>query len=399
MIKRVIFIPQNKLSDRDYNRFGIEIIKSAGYNAEVWDFTPVLRPYYYTNSDVQTPKDFACIKVFFDKNTIQNDISELTSTDIIVCLIPCNNSTKFIFKIIDKSNIKYGFISLTSHPENYNRQLRYIHLLDEIKQNPLVLLKKIFSRLNNIIFPSEYYNASPSFILSDGEKGIKKYHNYINNKRLDIINVHNLDYDTYLNDLVSQEDPVVDKDSYAVYIDMYLPFSMDSSHGNKKNKPSATADTFYPIMRKYFDKFELKFNMSIVIAAHPRSNYADKEKSLYGDRLIIKNKTHNLIKYSNCVLTHHSTAAGIAVIYNKPMIFISPKVIQKRIKRRIKFMANIFRQKPINISFNHIPSLRMNSINKNAYKAYKNNYIKIEGTPEVPIWQIFCDYVNSTYAN
>ncbi|MCH8012529.1 MAG: hypothetical protein IIA61_11370 [Candidatus Marinimicrobia bacterium] len=395
MIKRIIFFPQNKLSDRDYSRFGLDIIQFRGYEAEVWDFTPVLRPYYFKNYDLPNPSKFSGIKVFYDKKQIEEHISELTPNDIIVCLIHYSESNRFIFEKLDKSNVEYGFISLTSHPETYSKYMRYVQHYEDIKQNPSLLITKVKSRLSNLNTKEKHKSIIPSFIITGGEKSILKFPQYINNKKISIINAHHLDYDIYLNDLLKPKDPVVGKESYAVYIDMYLPFSMDTSHGNEKNQPSANADTFYPVINIFFDEFERKFNVDVVIAAHPRSDYTGEKKSLYGDRLVIRNKTHNLIKYSKCVLTHHSTTAGIAVLYKKPMIFISPNVIRNRLRRRIKFMANNFCKKPINISLNRIPSINIDPINEDAYKEYKNSYIKMEGTPERPIWDIFCDFIDS----
>tara|TARA_Y100000590_G_scaffold346139_1_gene396276 strand:- start:37442 stop:38644 length:1203 start_codon:yes stop_codon:yes gene_type:complete len=399
MINRIIFLPQNKLSERDFFRFGIDILLSKGYKVEVWDLTPVLRPYYFKNYNLPNPSTYENIKIFNNKKEIEEGISELTSKDIIVCMLHNNESTSFIFKELDKTKIKYGFISLTSNPENYSRKLRYFLFLDNVKQNPFLLFKKIFFIIKNIFLKGENYKASPSFILSGGKKGVEKFPQYLRNNKLEIINTHHLDYDEYLNNLSNEKPTIVDKKSYAVYIDMYLPFSMDTSHGNKKNQPSANADEFYPLINKFFEKFENRFGYEVVVAASPRSDYSGERKNLYGDRLVIRNKTHNLIKNSKCVLIHHSTAAGIAVLYNKPMVFLTPNIVDKKLKRRIEFMANNFMQKPLKISFDYIPSININPINEYAYETYKNNYIKMEHTAEKPIWEIFSKYLNSTNWN
>lgn len=395
MIKRIIFLPQNKLSDRDYDRYGIDIIRNRGYKVEVWDLSPVLRPYYFKNYDLPNPSTYKHIRIFYDKKEIKKSISKLTSTDLIVCLYSMNKSTYFIFNGLDESHIKYGFISLTSHPENYSNHLRYVLFYEEIKEKPIILLKKILTKLSIITSQRKNYSSTPSFILTDGKKGIKKFRQHENNKNIDVINTHHLDYDIYLKDLLNNENPVINKKTYAVYTDMYLPFSMDTSHGNKKNKTSVSAENFYPVMEKYFDEFEQQIGYDVVIAGSPRSDYSGGKKYLYGDRLVIKNKSHNLIKHSKCVLAHHSTSVNFAVLYNKPIVFLSPIVLNKKLQRRIKYLANVFGQKPMNISINHFPQIKINPINENSYKEYRNNYIKMEETPEKPIWDIFCNYLNS----
>ena len=50
---------------------------------------------------------------------------------------------------------------------------------------------------------------------------------------------------------------------------------------------------------------------------------------------------------------------------------------------------------PINIS-NKYPELNDELfIDEEKYLHYKNNYIKMEGMPEKPIWEIFCNYLET----
>ena len=46
-IKKVIYIIETRFNKRDYDRFGIEILKKNGFEVEVWDFTPFLGSHEY----------------------------------------------------------------------------------------------------------------------------------------------------------------------------------------------------------------------------------------------------------------------------------------------------------------------------------------------------------------
>ena len=65
----------------------------------------------------------------------------------------------------------------------------------------------------------------------------------------------------------------------------------------------------------------LEINLKIIIAAHPKS---DEEGPLdyLGNRLAIIDKTEELIKGSEFVVSGSSTALAFAIIYKKPIFFI-----------------------------------------------------------------------------
>ena len=39
-----------------------------------------------------------------------------------------------------------------------------------------------------------------------------------------------------------------------------------------------------------------------------------------------------------------------------------------------------------------------NQIDRKLYKSYKQTYIKETGTPEKPVWDVFCDYLETVNA-
>ena len=63
------------------------------------------------------------------------------------------------------------------------------------------------------------------------------------------------------------------------------------------------------------------------------------------------NSTYNLIKNSKLVLCRDSAAVALAVLFKKPIIFITNSSIKnKRYMGRIIEYSNFFKQKPLNIS-------------------------------------------------
>ena len=64
----------------------------------------------------------------------------------------------------------------------------------------------------------------------------------------------------------------------------------------------------------------------------------------------------------------------------------------------IGIMANSINHKPLNLSTNY--EIRENNFiyDKKLYDKYKTDYIKETGSLDRPIWEIFCDYLDSLNA-
>jgi hypothetical protein len=132
----------------------------------------------------------------------------------------------------------------------------------------------------------------------------------------------------------------------------------------------------------------------VIIAAHPRSDYHKKNNPFNGRQCII-NETINLVKYSKFVIIHSSTSTNYAVLYNKPIIFISSKKYTTIYQKKIQFHSSLFNKFPINIcQESKIDFEKEMKIDNDLYNNYKEDYIKETGTPEKPVWEVFADNVN-----
>jgi len=59
-ITEIIFFIESPFNRRDYERFGIDLLKENGFQVRVWDFTPILYPEVYKRVKVPDPIDFQC---------------------------------------------------------------------------------------------------------------------------------------------------------------------------------------------------------------------------------------------------------------------------------------------------------------------------------------------------
>ncbi len=89
-----------------------------------------------------------------------------------------------------------------------------------------------------------------------------------------------------------------------------------------------------------------------------------------------------------------------AVLFKKPMIFITTDKFNRAITNSlvegpsIEWFASIFGKKAHNL--NSKININIDEelvVNETAYNAYKNAYIKKNGSEELPYWQIFANHI------
>ena len=158
------------------------------------------------------------------------------------------------------------------------------------------------------------------------------------------------------------------------------------------------AQEYYNSLNLFFDYIEKQTGFRIVIAAHPRSNYSDKPDCYVG-REIVKNNTAELVAKSSLVILEQSTAINFAVLFRKPMLFVtSTQLIDQPYGKYTDLLAGLFGSKALNIdSYTDLKVFLKNDIQYSCYESYTNNYIKTNWSPLKESWQIVCDFIYNEF--
>jgi hypothetical protein len=228
---------------------------------------------------------------------------------------------------------------------------------------------------------------APRFILAGSDKYTVKLPS--RNHKTEIIRAHTLDYDLYL----ENKDTVDDQEDYAVFLDEYLPYHPDFLI-ETIGPIHLNAEQYYRTINKFFSEIEKKFGVRTIIAAHPYSRY-DLKPECFPGREIIKGRTVELVKRSKFVFAHMSTSINFAVLYKKPILFLTTDGISAIPQGHfIDHFARQFKKKPINAD--HSEELTLASelkMDEESYRKYYSNYIKASGSPQKPFWEIVADHI------
>lgn len=385
MINKIIFFITSPFNQRDYKRFGIEILQANGFEVEVWDFTPFLKPEVWNQVVVPDPINWdKCIPIS-SLGDIKSAASGITSDTFVVCMIGYSFGTFSVYKILSKNKLPYCVFMANALPPP-NNEKKVLDLLHRIGNTTFgQIIDNLFLRI-----PYNWLGVRPATIILAGGSASTHY-KYPIDKKTEILWLHTLDYDIYLDEL---KVAVETDDELCVFLDEYLPFHPDYIHSGLS--VPAISDEYYPNLCKFFDFIENKYNVHVVIAAHPRSKY-EEHPDYFGGRPVIRGKTVELVRKSKFIIAHSSTSINFAVLFHKPMIFItSNRLKESWMGPFIELMASMLGKKTIDVD----NSLRIDwgeelLVNKDAYLYYKHNYIKKNDTEDLLFWQIFANHIRN----
>ena len=382
-IKKVVYIVESFFSKRDYERYGLDLIKENGLQAQVWDFTPFLYPKLHAEVKIKDPVAFEGLKVFSSRKDALNAISRLDKDAFIVNCLFYDARTVSIFRAISKTGLRYGMFVANAIPPARMRS----GLGDVLKRLRRITFKKI---RNRIFFSVPFYLRGirpATFLLTGGKRSKSVFTYYPIDKTTHTVWMHALDYDIYLN-LKAADAGTGQKTG--VFLDEDVCFHPE--YIQRAEAPYSTADEYFKLLRGLFDSLERRHGIKIVIAAHPRSRYEDYG-DFFGGRAVIKWNTAELVKRSLFVMAHSSTSVNFAALFKKPVVFVTTDDLNRSPQGTlINVMASYFNKTPINLNSGiDIDLDRELKLDENAYARYKEDYIKVPSSPDKPAWQIFVD--------
>jgi hypothetical protein len=241
------------------------------------------------------------------------------------------------------------------------------------------VLYKFLNKLDSIIFKikSKFYTYSqPSFMFVSGIKS-RAWFKYPFTHLPKEIPCNSADYCCAI-DMLKKNITV---SNTCVFIDSAF-FSCGDNQRN--NMPAeCTESEYYDTLKSFFDVIEKMTGLKIIVSAHPKDTISCEKLSLLYGRTCQRGNTVELIAQSQLVVNLYSTAINYAIIFKKPILFVSFKeIIGKRTYYYTKAIADFLEQQVIIINddkqMKALFPINL-SINKDAYSKYIRNYIREPG--------------------
>ena len=388
-MKKIIYLTDQPFDERNYDRFGIQAWLDRNWTVEVWDLTPWAQPRMWQDFTAygREPRYFSgyfAIKSARELSARQRRCGpvryfvDLTGDTYhsLRSRLPLTRSGA------DRITCALGALPVPDAARNGGIAGKWLRLRSVGPKGVLAALR------DTALTKAAAALAAPGLVVVAGRASAQR----VADQRT-IIRAHNFDYDIYLKLAPSQP---ASGEAYAVFVDQDYCF-----HPEFTCKESATAITparYFPTVCNGLRSLSAGLGMQMRIAAHPRATYRQRGVNYFEGFAVEYGRTAELIRDCAAVVCHDSTAIQFAVLFEKPVIFVTTDELAACYEgKSISKVAAELGKVPINLdgelgAVDWRGQLRTDA---GKYAQYRSQYIKSDGSPELPIWDIVIDRVES----
>ncbi|MFU1858153.1 hypothetical protein ACK8HY_14135 [Sphingobacterium sp. NGMCC 1.201703] len=356
---KIVIIDHEPFSQRKISHYYIDEFLQDKVEVEYWDVSGTL---FYTKHVVYAFKEEKeYVRVFEDYRTLLEEVEKLDHKNTMIILeVFFRSGTDKLFKKIREKGIKWA-------------RLNYYHNPTAILGDRITLRKKLLKILNpkiiwdkfQLLFLNQAKYAQPDLLFVTGRLGSE---NNTNTVSLDFFDVEEYRKQKGKNNLPPFHG------SYMVFLDI-----MFSSHPDFKRLRIDTIDenVYFKKLCSFFDQLERRFKMPIVIASHPKANYSKE----FGDRVVIKNLTAELVKDADLVITHGSLSICYALLELKPLLYVYFEEMRLTKKLAVYYRRMVRACESLGSSLvsveDNLDSLELRNVDKKKYESFLNEvYLK-----------------------
>jgi hypothetical protein len=337
---KTVFITAQVINERNYERYAIRQIEEKS-DVIVVDVTNLLYPKVFEQQYIGRKHDLNVVYIH-DMEQLRRVGDEWLYMDYIFSLLGGINEDNYkIFELLKPYQDKLCVLALAGFPSKgigINDGLLTRLLIKMRRESSWVgVVKKIKHLLTVRIRIKGVLKAR--YLVSCG-LGVTEQYSMLVGENTQVIKLCSYDYAQSLASSSYQE-----RERYIVFLDENLINHTDYVINNVVVEDEVK---YYQELKKFFSYLELKSSARIIVAAHPRAD-VEYTKKMLSEYEIVQGKTAALVRGCYACVTHASTSSNFAVIYNKPIIFLTSNRM-KRTRKANDILASWFGRKPINMS-------------------------------------------------
>jgi len=294
------------------------------------------------------------------ENTLQNK----QPLFLLDCVGRSTNTIKIQSKC-NRNNITYIYDGLTNTLSGNNKINIFLKMLFK--------LPDFFSKtISLLICKIRYYKDDfirPDFVITSSKIGTLWERSA--KKRILTSSKSYFDYLNYKKGAQSIKELV--NNEYILFLDDCLMDSFDYQLGHIRLETSKK--NYFKHLKKFFDEIEKKFNMPVVIAAHPNGLYHNNYHKQFGHRKVFFNETCLLTRDCEFTLTHFSLSCHYSILFKKAIVFLDLDFLPNIYKRQQKAYSNYLGMDIINITNENTFIPNQKSVNDRSYSKFIEDYI------------------------
>lgn len=378
MKSRLYLCIKNPLTERDIVRFGVAKLRDM-YDLRILDCTAWLMPAAFLTRggaglDLPSLRRIASLDEFK---------AELETGGFALDFVgPFSPQAILMFNALRQRGIRLIVLDSGAFPVpevTLGRRSLARKLLDTLRQGGLRahLLARI-NRLLLCLLPDQ----RPDIALVSGESW-RVDPRFAGARRQ--VAAHSFDYERFR---AARERPLPEDirqlPACAVYLDEDIAGHEDNVEMGLAAPTSEAC--FYPALNRFFDHFERATGLAVIIAGYP-SRKQDTRKR-FGSRSVFFGVSAELISTSRLVFAHASTAISFAVLWRRPLVFLtSSDIAASWYGPWIESPRALLRAPLIDLDA-EVALPDCEHLDEAAYVAYERAYIKPVDSPDASLWDI-----------
>jgi hypothetical protein len=391
-MRTVIYVIEQPLSKWNYDRFGIQVWIDNGWNVKVWDLTQLLNPNIWDNF-IQSGSvlyEFNGYYQIRDKTDLERRYNTLQGGEYYISAFGEDRPHFRIMMQLSRLGALriHQYLGCVPTHELASSIGRFISRVFRLANLDLTkLFERLLSKIRHIVFGA---HIKPRLVVISGQKSIPAF---VSAGDASVVLAHNLDYDVYLR---IRDGCNNKKNGHVLFIDQNLCFHTDWAFAGEES--CVSPKRYFPEIRVALQSISLAFQAPILVAAHPRFDSAQVQEHFHGIS-VEYGITAELIRDCKVVVGHDSTALQLAVLFGKPIIFLTTSEMEDTaMAASIRYVASELGKTAITIdqNINVLDWQRELSIDSIKYAAYKRKYIKMDGSPDIPIWEIVIEHIENS---
>jgi hypothetical protein len=385
-LRRVVYLVGSAFTMRDFDRFGIARLHARGIEVTVLDVSAIAHPEARQDSCAVSEGLACAVKVVPDCNALADADSILVEADLAFVLFTDGTVTRHnrpILQALSRASVPFCLLCDSAQPgiNNHKGEFRSLpkRIADIARRIPVIEpVNSMLARAPAALLGMR----SARFAVFGGRRSQRA--SQLIGPATEAIFAHALDYDRFL----GERDNPAPIGNTAVFIDQDLPHHRDwvllKGHG------VGDAELYYRGLNRLFERIESDLGLEVIIAAHPRALTRSGQRP-FGTRRLVAGQTLDLVRRARLVMTFTSLASNFAVLAGKPLMVLAthPFYRSPAGRRYAEPLAIETGRQPLFLE--DVDAWSPNDalhVDTAAYARYVENYIKVPGTPERPLWDI-----------
>lgn len=323
MKRKLIYFSSMPLLAVTVQKYYMKELAEAGFEIEYLNLGPLL-PHYIPSSE---PILYPAIErmIFSLKELSQYIRQQDIDKAIFISHITYYPAARKIFRLLHKMHCRTCCMAIGMLPVVSSFAMGRKKFLFRLKRLTLRRLYHYFQfRLTPFLIKTGYLSNYDIIFFAGNILWKRNSALWLQNpeRAKALVAINTIDYDLALS--VRDKKPMV-KGEYILFLDEYLPLHPDFALLGWNIHMDVAK--YYRELNDFFDRMEQYYQMPVVIAAHPKAERYRNENFFEG-RTVVFGSTALLARDARLVVTHHSTAVGFAVIFQKPLVLASSQDIR-----------------------------------------------------------------------